>query len=116
VNHDIAFSQMCLETGYLDFGGDVEPSQNNFCGLGTTGGGVKGASFPDARTGVKAHIQHLKAYASKDPVVPPIVDPRFDLVARGIASLVSDLSGLWATDPNYGNKILAVQRRLLDIV
>lgn len=115
-NHDIAFCQMCLETGYLRFGGDVEPSQNNFCGLGTTGGGVRGASFPDARTGVKAHIQHLKAYASQDPVVPPTVDPRFNLVQRGIAPLVTDLSGRWATDLMYGNKILAIQRQLLGIV
>jgi N-acetylmuramoyl-L-alanine amidase len=116
VNHNIAFSQMCLETGYLSFGGDVEPSQNNFCGLGTTGGGVKGASFPDARTGVKAHIQHLKAYASQDSVVPPIVDPRFNLVQRGIAPTVADLSGRWATEQSYGNKISAIQRRLIGIV
>ncbi|MEG3910949.1 N-acetylmuramoyl-L-alanine amidase [Microcoleus sp. w2-18bC1] len=116
VNHNIAFSQMCLETGYLNFGGDVEPSQNNFCGLGASGGGVKGASFPNVRTGVKAHIQHLKAYASQDPVVPPIVDPRFNLVQRGIAPMVADLSGRWATEKSYGNKILAIQRRLLGIV
>jgi hypothetical protein len=116
VNHNIAFSQMCLETGYLNFGGDVESSQNNFCGLGTTGGGVRGASFPDVRTGVKAHIQHLKAYASQDPVVPPLVDPRFNLVQRGIAPMVSDLSGRWATEQSYGDKILAIQRRLLGIV
>lgn len=116
VNHDIAFSQMCLETGYLNFGGDVEPSQNNFCGLGTTGGGVKGASFSDARTGVKAHIQHLKAYASKDPVfAPPVVDPRFTLVRRGSAPKVADLSGRWAADRAYGDKIMAIQRRLLGI-
>ncbi|MCF4965641.1 hypothetical protein [Nostoc sp. CMAA1605] len=93
----------------------IEASQNNFCGLGTTGGGVKGASFPDARTGVKAHIQHLKAYASEDPVLSPIVDPRFNLVKRGIAVLVTDLSGLWAVDKNYGDKILAVRRRLFEI-
>jgi hypothetical protein len=116
VNHNIAFSQMCLETGYLNFGGDVEPSQNNFCGLGTTGGGVKGASFPDARTGVKAHVQHLKAYASEDPVVPPVVDPRFNLIQRGIAPTVADLSGRWATEQSYGSKILSIQRRLLGIV
>lgn len=113
VNHDIAFSQMCLETGYLAFGGDVDPAQNNFCGLGTTGGGVRGASFPNARTGVKAHIQHLKAYASTAPAIPPIVDPRFSLVSRGIAPLVSDLSGRWATDSEYDTKIMNIQRQLL---
>lgn len=116
VNHDIAFCQMCLETGFLRFGGDVEPEQNNFCGLGAVGGGVKGASFEDAKTGVKAHIQHLKAYASIEPIAqPPIVDPRFNLVRRGIAPLVDDLSGRFATDLQYGTKIMALLRRLYAI-
>lgn len=116
VNHDIAFCQMCLETGFLGFGGDVEPEQNNFCGLGTVGGGVKGASFEDAQTGVKAHIQHLKAYGSIEPIAqPPIVDPRFHLVQRGIAPLVDDLSGRFATDLQYGAKILSILRRLYTI-
>ncbi|MFW6359808.1 MAG: N-acetylmuramoyl-L-alanine amidase, partial [Chroococcales cyanobacterium] len=64
VNYDIAFCQMCLETGFLRFGSDVSPSQNNFAGLGAIGGGEAGASFPSARIGVRAHVQHLKAYAS----------------------------------------------------
>ncbi|HEY9710598.1 MAG TPA: N-acetylmuramoyl-L-alanine amidase [Oculatellaceae cyanobacterium] len=116
VNHDIAFCQMCLETGFLRFGGDVEPEQNNFCGLGAVGGGVKGASFEDAKTGVKAHIQHLKAYASIEPIAqPPIVDPRFNLVRRGIAPLVDDLSGRFAADLQYGTKIMALLRRLYAI-
>lgn len=117
VNYDLAFCQMCLETGYLEFGGDVDPGQNNFCGLGAVGGGAAGASFGDARTGVKACIQHLKAYGSNEPVAnPPIVDPRFNLVTRGVAPLVTDLSGRWATDSDYGNTILAIRRRLLEIV
>jgi hypothetical protein len=112
INHDIAFCQMCLETGFLRFGGDVEPEQNNFCGLGTIGGGVKGAFFPDAKTGVKAHIQHLKAYASTEPIAqPPVVDPRFHLVQRGIAPVVDGLSGRFATDLQYGAKIMAILRR-----
>lgn len=107
VNHDIAFCQMCLETGYLRFSGVVEPNQNNFCGLGATGGSVQGATFADARTGVKAHIHHLKAYASTEPVAhPPIASPRFHLVTRGVAPTVEQLSGRWATDPEYGKKIL----------
>jgi N-acetylmuramoyl-L-alanine amidase len=116
VNHDIAFCQMCLETGFLGFGGDVDPDQNNFCGLGTIGGGVQGASFPDARTGIRAHIQHLKAYASKEPLVlPPPVDPRFNSVQRGIAPSVKNLSGRWAIDPGYGDSIMALLRRLYKI-
>lgn len=116
VNHDIAFCQMCLETGYLQFGGSVSPSQNNFAGLGATSGDISGAIFPDVRTGVKAHIQHLKAYASTESIVAtPIVDPRFHLVKRGIASVVEKLSGYWAVDLQYGTKILTLLKRLYGI-
>ena len=31
--------------------------------IGTTGGGVAGVSYPDVRTGIRAQVQHLKAYA-----------------------------------------------------
>jgi len=115
VNHDIAFCQMCLETNFLRFGGDVDPSQNNFSGIGAIGGGAEGAFFPNPRIGVKAQIQHLKAYASTAPIAkPPIVDPRFELVTRGVAPTVNDLSGRWATDPDYGTKILAILKRLYE--
>ena len=116
VNHDLAFCQMCLETNFLRFGGDVDPSQNNFAGIGAVGGGTKGAYFPNPRTGVKAQIQHLKAYASTDPIAkPPIVDPRFELVTRGVAPTVYDLSGRWATDPDYGTKIISILKRLYEM-
>lgn len=112
INHDVAFSQMCLETGFLKFGGDVNPDQNNFCGLGVTGGGVKGLSFDDARSGIRAHIQHLKAYASTDDLNLKLVDERFHYVKRGSAVNVDDLTGKWATDKNYGNKISKIISRI----
>ncbi|MEE3716223.1 N-acetylmuramoyl-L-alanine amidase [Tumidithrix elongata RA019] len=114
VNHDIAFSQMCVETGFLRFGNDVAPNQNNFAGIGAIGNSVNGAKFPDQRTGVRAHIQHLKAYASTAPLIQPLVDPRFQFVTRGIAPLVSQLTGRWATDALYDRKILATIRRLYE--
>lgn len=114
VNYDVAFCQMCVETGFLRFGGDVVPGQNNFAGLGTVGSGVQGASFPDQRTGVRAQIQHLKAYASTAPLVQSLVDPRFKFVTRGVAPLLGQLTGRWATDPNYDKKILATIRRLYE--
>jgi len=114
INYDIAFAQMCLETNFLRFGGDVKPSQNNFAGLGAVGGGAQGATFPSARIGVRAQVQHLKAYASQEPLVQELVDPRFDYVRRGIAPLVEQLSGRWAADPDYGKKILAILRRLYE--
>lgn len=112
INHDVAFSQMCLETGFLKFGGDVNREQNNFCGLGVTGGGVKGQSFKDVRSGVRAHIQHLKAYASTDDLNMELVDERFRYVKRGSATKVEQLTGKWATDKNYGNKIINIISRI----
>lgn len=114
VNYDIAFCQMCLETNFLRFGGDVKSTQNNFAGLGATGGAVPGASFPSARVGVRAQIQHLKAYASTEPILQDIVDPRFRFVTRGVAPLVGQLSGRWAADLQYGTKIMAILRRLYE--
>jgi N-acetylmuramoyl-L-alanine amidase len=114
VNYDIAFSQAMVETNFLRFGGDLKPDQNNFGGLGSVGGDPDGATFRSARIGVRAHIQQLKAYASLEPLVQEVVSPRFRFVTRGIAPLVEQLSGRWSADPQYGQKILAVVRRLYE--
>jgi len=114
VNHDVAFSQMCLETGFLRFGGLVTPDMNNFCGLGSTGPGQKGLYFPSAEIGVRAHIQHLKGYASTAPLQRPLVDPRYRYVKYGIAPDIYELAGRWATDKEYGNKIATILDRLYD--
>lgn len=113
VNYDIAFCQMCTETNFLRFGGDLRPSQNNFGGLGTVGTS-EGATFQSARIGVRAHVQHLKAYASLEPLVQATVDPRFRFITRGIAPLVGQLSGRWSADLSYGDRILAVLKRLYE--
>jgi hypothetical protein len=112
VNRDVAFCQMCLETNYLRFNGDVRRHQNNFAGIGTTGGGVPGDSFPSERIGVRAQIQHLKAYASTRRLRRPLVDPRFWRVLRGSAPYVENLTGKWAVDPDYGPKILKILQSL----
>jgi len=114
VNHDIAFCQMCLETNFLRFGNDVKSVQNNFAGLGAIGGGAQGANFASARLGIRAQIQHLKAYASTEPILQDIVDPRFRFVRRGTAPLIHQLSGRWAADLQYGDKIMAILRRLYE--
>jgi hypothetical protein len=114
VNYDIAFCQMCLETAFLRFGGDIKPEHNNFAGLGTIGGGNQPASFENARIGVRAHIQHLKAYASLEPLVQEIVDPRFHFVTRGVAPLINQLSGRWSADLAYGGKIIALLKWLYE--
>ena len=80
IRPDVAFAQALKETGFFRYGGDVVPSQNNYCGLGTTGGGVRGAAFATPQLGVRAHIQHLLAYASTREPQEPVVDPRYSLV------------------------------------
>ncbi len=112
VNYDIAFSQMCLETGFLHFGGSVLPGQNNFCGLGVINNTTKGFSFRDIRLGIRAHIQHLKAYASCGKMHHNIVDPRFRFVKRGSIKRIDDLAGKWASDSHYGKKIRYLLGRL----
>lgn len=114
INYDIAFAQMCVETDFLRFGGTVKPGQNNFGGLGTGGGTPEGASFPSARIGVRAHIQHLKAYANAEPLREEVVDPRFNLVTRSIAPTIKQLSGRWSSDSTYGDRILAIVRQLYE--
>ena len=114
VNHDMAFAQMCLETGFLSYGGLVQPEQYNFCGLGAIGPGQPGEIFPNPRTGVRAHIQHLKAYASEEPLNRELVDNRFKWVRRGSSPTIHGLSGTWAADKSYSGKIAAILQRIYD--
>jgi len=112
VNYEVAFCQMCLETGFLRFEGSVSRFQFNFCGLGCVDAYSGGDWFGSMEEGVRAHIQHLKAYASREAVRSPIVDPRFNNVRRGSVNVVTDLTGKWATDPAYGQKISDLINRL----
>lgn len=116
IRGDIAFAQSCLETGNFTFSGSaVELAQNNFCGMGVTENGMKGNSFDSPQIGIRAQIQHLKAYANTTPLKQECIDPRFDLVSRGCASYVEYL-GIqenpkgkgWASGAGYGEKILKI--------
>lgn len=104
IRGDIAFCQALHETGNFRYGGLVLPEQNNFCGLGATNNSAvgKGAWFNTPQQGVRAQIQHLKAYANDKPVVNPIIDPRFNLVKRGSAPSWEELAGKWAW-PGYNS-------------
>jgi hypothetical protein len=112
VNYDIAFCQMILETGYLNFKGSVKKYQNNFCGLGAVNAYRQGEFFPDVRTGVRAHIQHLKAYATTQSIVKPVVDGRMKFVKRGSAPTIYALKGKWASDVQYDKKIESILKKL----
>ena len=119
VRAEVAFTQCMKETGFLKYGGDVLPNQYNFAGLGATGA-VNGASFSNVRMGIRAQIQHLKAYASLDGLTNQCVDPRFNLVKRGSAQYVEWLgikenpNGYgWATSKSYGHDIVSMVNVLL---
>lgn len=119
VRAEVAFTQCMKETGFLKYGGDVLPNQYNFAGIGATGA-VHGASFSNVRMGVRAQIQHLKAYGSISPLTNQCVDPRFNLVKRGSAKYVEWLgikenpNGYgWATSKSYGHDIVSMVNTLL---
>ena len=115
INSDVAFVQMCLETGFLRFGNLVKNEWHNYCGLGAIDSSKPGEKFPDQQTGVRAHIQHLQAYATTEDVKlkKALVDPRYNWVHKTkLAYSVFDLAGTWATDKNYGTKLDALLARL----
>lgn len=123
VRGDVAFAQSLHETGYFKYGGIVTPEMNNFAGIGALNGNATGqaASFPDPRTGVRAQIQHLKAYASTEALANACVDPRFSLVARGVAPYVEWLGAAdnpqgrgWAVPgAGYGANVVKLLGQIL---
>ncbi|AFI31313.1 glucosaminidase domain-containing protein [Borrelia crocidurae] len=114
INYDIAYAQMLLETGVLKFNGIVSKEQHNFSGLGATDNFTKGNSFSNMKEGIRAHIQHLKAYASSQDINSNMVDPRFYFVKRGSAPTIYDLTGKWATDKLYDKKLKKILLGLLE--
>ena len=66
----------------------------------------------NVRTGIRAQVQHLKAYASSDDLNQECIDERFGYVTRETAPYVEWLeiqenpygSG-WAAGENYGSKL-----------
>lgn len=121
IRPEVAFCQTMKETGFLQFGHDVKPDQCNFAGLGATGNGNAGNTFASVREGIRAQIQHLKAYATTDNLINACVDNRFGYVKRGSAPYVEWLGKRenptgdgWATGSNYGTDIVARMKALLN--
>ena len=103
---EVVYAQVMKETGYLRFGNLVQADQCNFAGIGATGPGHPGYTFSSVREGLRAQVQHLKAYACVEPLNNPCVDPRFGLVTRGCAPKTIDLNGRWAVPGNgYGEDL-----------
>lgn len=122
IRGDVAFAQSCLETGNFKFEHSaVTLDQNNFCGMGVTSNGMKGNSFSTPQLGIRAQIQHLKAYANKEDLVNKCVDNRFKFVERGCAKYIEWL-GIqenpkrkgWAAGSNYGEKILKILNSIVN--
>lgn len=113
IKAEVAFCQAMKETNFLRYGGIVSIEQYNFAGIGSLGGGVNGHSFSTVREGIRAQIQHLKAYASNEPLNNPCVDPRFKYVERGTA-MYTEWLGInenpygkgWALTKDYGHQIV----------
>lgn len=108
INSDLAFVQMCLETGFLRFGNLVTADMHNYCGLGATDPQHPGERFKTAKLGIRAHIQHLQAYATDESVSlkKKLVDPRYRWVHKAkTARTVFELTNQWAIDDLYGEKL-----------
>ena len=113
VKAEVAFAQAMMETGFFRFGGDVKKEQYNFAGLGATGNGASGNGFKSIRIGIRAQVQHLKAYASKENLKQACVDGRYNYVTKGVSPYVewlgqkeSPTGAGWATGANYGYNIV----------
>lgn len=120
IRWDYAFFQMVVETGYLTFErskgkrGDVRNAQNNFAGLGATGRGASGESFPDVSTGVLAHLQHVLMYSGA-PVEAPVAERTRKVIEWRVLDdwrdglkrpmTYGDLAQKWANNKSYADAI-----------
>ena len=123
---DYAFFQMILETGSLTYTrdgtkpGDVKPKQNNFAGLGATGNGEPGETFPSVDDGVKAHLQHLAMY-SGERVEEPVAERTRKVQEWGVLTswqkgfkrpiTFADLAAKWAPGSRGYASNVELQRR-----
>jgi len=123
---DFAFHQMIVETGALSYwrgnrAGDVKPTQNNFAGLGATGKGEPGESFPDVASGVRAHLEHLLLYAGR-PVDNPTAQRTRNVREWGVLTpwqktftrpiTFTDMAARWAPGTrNYPTMLKTVAER-----
>ncbi len=116
---DIAFAQAILETGGFRSGhaGDF-----NFAGIGAYDYCAPDCAFrfPDLESGIRAHIQLLRAYADPGLTSDQLAAPPNPLVApervgvRGCCPRWTALTGTWASDPNYDRKVLGIYRLMVE--
>jgi len=114
INFDIAIAQMLHATNYLR----NRMTTRNYAGLSTDGVPWNwDGTFPVMRTGVKAHIHHLKGYVSTDRPVG-CVDPRYEILAEkgfwGQVKTFDELFKAWSQNPAYGNEINRILNSLYE--
>lgn len=131
---EVMCSQVCIETGYFKFGGVLDASYHNTCGLKTTKGGSDKAAkahmkFSSWEEGINAHADHLALYAGakgfpkyspetkgyyneKCKVNGTTKDPRHFTYLYGKCKTVEDLSGTWATNKKYAEMILTLVKEI----
>lgn len=111
VNAEMAFMQMCHETKFLKYGGDVKPEQNNFAGIGAAGGGNPGESYDTIALGVEAHIQNLTLYSGKRIELSEIISARarkYIDIYLGRSTTWEGLQGTWGMDDQYWKKLSGI--------
>lgn len=112
VDPAVAFAQAAKETGFGKFGGVLDESFKNPCGMKKKEGGSdsdKNAhqKFASWEEGITAHVDHLALYAGASGYPKSLTpDPRHFGFIAGTAKTVESLGGKWAPAPSYGNDIV----------
>lgn len=115
VNPAGVYAQSAIETGYGRFGGVIDETYFNPCGLKRTEGGGNydpGAHmrFSGWKEGIIAQVHHLLLYAGKPQ--NPTPDPRHFAWLSGKAKTWQALGGNWAPSKQYGDKIVGLMREI----
>lgn len=116
VNPIVTYAQSAKETGYMKFGGVLDESFKNPCGLKIpAGGGDKNPNahkrFKTWEEGIEAQVNHLALYAgAKGYPKKNTPDPRHFPYLHGKCPTVESLGGNWAPSKNYGTDLVKMMR------
>ena len=119
VRADIAWAQSILETGNFGYRNSmVSTSDHNYAGIGACDSCSSGFRYDSPQMGVRAQMQLLHTYAddnltSDDLAFPPAGRTPERSSVRGCCDTWMELSGVWATGPGYGVKILTIYNEML---
>lgn len=116
VRGDVAFAQSVVETGYFSFPSDGKDAANynNFAGIGACSSCKHGSKFPSAMLGVITQESLLSEYAEPPPLNGPPGGLDAGLGVAGCCRTWMALSGVWASNPNYGYDILLVYQEMVN--